>query len=71
MEKDEVLSLSPMQLDALREIGNIGAGNAATALSQIINRKIDMSVPRLNILPLSEVPDVVGGPDTMVAGVYL
>ena len=71
MEKEEVLSLSPMQLDALREIGNIGAGNAATALSQIINRKIDMSVPRLNILPLSEVPDVVGGADTMVAGVYL
>lgn len=71
LEKDEVLSLSPMQLDALREIGNIGAGNAATALSQIINRKIDMSVPRLNILPLSEVPDVVGGADTMVAGVYL
>lgn len=71
MEKDEILTLSPLQLDALREIGNIGAGNAATALSQIINRKIDMSVPRLNILPLSEVPDVVGGPDTMVAGVYL
>ena len=71
MEKDEILTLSPMQLDALREIGNIGAGNAATALSQIINHKIDMSVPRLNILPLSEVPDVVGGPDTMVAGVYL
>ena len=62
MEKDEVLSLSPMQLDALREIGNIGAGNAATALSQIINRKIDMSVPRLNILPLSEVPGPIMHP---------
>ena len=71
MEKEEVMMLTPMQLDALREIGNIGAGNAATALSQIINRKIDMSVPRLNILPLSEVPEVVGGADTMVAGVYL
>lgn len=71
MEREEVLLLSPMQLDALREIGNIGAGNAATALSQIISRKIDMSVPRLNILPLSEVPEVVGGPDVMVAGVYL
>lgn len=66
-----MLNLSPMQMDALREIGNIGAGNAATALSQIIQRKIDMSVPRLSIMPLGDVPDVVGGPDVMVAGVYL
>jgi chemotaxis protein CheY-P-specific phosphatase CheC len=40
LEKEEVMMLTPMQLDALREIGNIGAGNAATALSQIINRKL-------------------------------
>lgn len=60
-----------MQLDALKEIGNVGAGNAATALSQIINRKIDMSVPQVSILPLGDVPDVVGGPEVMVAGVYL
>lgn len=68
---EEVTKLSPLQLDALREIGNVGAGNAATALSQIINRKIDMSVPQVSILPLGDVPDVVGGPDVMVAGVYL
>lgn len=60
-----------MQLDALREIGNVGAGNSATALSQIINRKIDMSVPDVAIMPLDEVPDVVGGPDVMVVGVFL
>ena len=68
---EEILNLSVMQLDALREIGNVGAGNAATALSQIINRKIDMTVPQVSILPLGDVPDVVGGPDAMVAGVYL
>ena len=68
---DEILKLSPMQLDALREIGNVGAGNSATALSQIINRKIDMSVPDVAIMPLDEVPDVVGGPDVMVVGVFL
>lgn len=68
---DEVRRLSALQLDALREIGNVGAGNAATALSQVINRKIDMSVPKVSILPLGEVPDVVGGPDVMVAGVFL
>lgn len=68
---EDILKLSPLQLDALREIGNVGAGNAATALSQIINNKIDMTVPQVAILPLGEVPEVVGGPDAMVAGVYL
>ncbi len=60
-----------MQLDALKEIGNVGAGNSATALSQLINRKIDMTVPQIAIMPLGDVPDVVGGPDAMVAGVFL
>lgn len=68
---EDVTKLSALQLDALKEIGNVGAGNAATALSQIINRKIDMSVPQVAILPLGEVPEVVGGPDVMVAGVFL
>ena len=68
---EDILKLSALQLDALREIGNVGAGNSATALSQIINRKIDMTVPQVAIMPLNDVPDVVGGPDAMVAGVYL
>lgn len=68
---EDILKLTTIQLDALKEVGNVGAGNAATALSQIINRKIDMTVPEVAILPLGDVPDVVGGPDIMVAGVYL
>jgi chemotaxis protein CheC len=68
--KDE-FDLSPLQLDALREIGNIGAGNSATALSQIINKKIDMNVPKVAFVPIEEVPDLVGGPDTIVVGVFL
>lgn len=71
MVSDEILKLSANQLDALREIGNVGAGNSATALSQIINRKIDMAVPQVAVLPLDEVPDVVGGPEAMVVGVFL
>ena len=51
---DDIASLSPVQMDALREIGNVGAGNSATALSQIINRRIDMDVPRVSIVPLEE-----------------
>lgn len=68
---EEILNLSLTQLDALKEIGNVGAGNSATALSQLINRKIDMTVPQIAIMPLGDVPDVVGGPDAMVAGVFL
>lgn len=69
--EDEILNLSVNQLDALREIGNVGAGNSATALSQIINRKIDMTVPQVAVMPLGDVPDVVGGPDAMIVGVFL
>lgn len=53
-------NLSPNQLDALREIGNIGAGNSATALSQVINKKIDMNVPKVSVVPIEDVPDLVG-----------
>lgn len=68
---DELLRLDAMQLDALREIGNVGAGNAATALSQLINRRIEMSVPKVSVASISDVPDLVGGAETLVAGVFL
>ncbi len=63
--------LTPAQLDAMREIGNIGAGNSATALSQIVNKKIDMNVPRVSIIPIEDVPDLVGGPDSIIVAVFL
>ncbi|MBR5913637.1 MAG: chemotaxis protein CheC [Selenomonadaceae bacterium] len=63
--------LTPIQMDALREIGNVGAGNSATALSQIINKRIDMNVPKVALVPIESVPDLVGGPDTIVVGVFL
>ena len=68
---DEILEFSPTQMDVLREIGNVGAGNSATALSQIINRRIDMTVPNVSIVPIGDVPELIGGPDAMVAGVFL
>ena len=64
-------SLNDVQFDALREIGNVGAGNSATALSQVINRRIDMNVPKVSLVPLDMVPDLVGGPDAIVVGVFL
>lgn len=56
--------------DAFRELGNIGAGNAATALSQMVGRPVTMSVPEVMIVPIEKVPDLVGGADQVVAGIY-
>lgn len=67
--KLENLNLS--ELDALREVGNIGAGNAATALSQILGKRVDMSVPRARVLELNQVPEILGGTENLVVGVYL
>ena len=46
--------LSPVQLDVLKEIGNIGSGNAATALSQLLNRCIDMQVPQVRLMDVAD-----------------
>lgn len=66
----DILHLSPTQLDALKEISCIGAGNAATALSQMLKRKIMMTIPDIQIISIKDVPEVIGGPDTLVAGIY-
>ena len=67
----EYNSLRRDQLDALREIGNIGSGNAATALAQFLNRKIDMEVPQVKILSIGQIPQLLGGPEAKVLGIYL
>lgn len=62
--------LSNLQLDALREVGNIGAGNAATALSQLLNEKVDMTVPNINIVSFDEIFSRIGG-EEVVLGVIV
>lgn len=57
-------------IDILKEIGNIGSGNAATALAKMLNKRVDMNVPKVNVLDISDVPDLIGGPETLVTGVY-
>lgn len=69
--KDKGMHLTDAQIDALREAGNIGAGNAAIALSQLVDKKVVLSTPRATVLPLVDVPELVGGPEAPVAGVYL
>ncbi len=57
--------------DVLKELGNIGAGNATTALAQMIQCKIDMSVPRVQLLEFKELGAAMGGEEVVMAGIYL
>lgn len=57
--------------DVLKELGNIGAGNAMTALSQMLQCKVDMKVPQVRLLPFSDVGDMMGGEEQIMVGVFL
>lgn len=57
--------------DVLKELGNIGAGNAMTALSQMLQCKVDMKVPQVKLLEFSEVGEMMGGEELIMVGVFL
>jgi len=63
--------LSSEYVDVLKEIGNIGAGNATTALAQLLDTKVDMSVPNVQMFDFSEISDYMGGADRIMGGIYL
>ena len=64
-------TLNPLHMDVLKEIGNIGAGNAATSLSMMLDMPVDMDLPLVNLLDFSTVADSVGGPENLVYGVLV
>ncbi len=64
-------SMSQEYFDILREIGNIGAGNATTALAQMLQCKVDMSVPNVALLEFRDVGEAMGGEEQIMAGIYL
>jgi chemotaxis protein CheC len=64
-------TLTELQLDALRELANIGSGNAGTALSQLLGRPVDISVPDARVLPLAEVAEATGDPSELRHGVVV
>ncbi len=68
---DDIRKLKALQLDALREVANIGAGHAATALSQMTGQTIMISVPQINIAPLEDIPNQVGSEEEPVAAVLM
>ncbi|GAC1659817.1 MAG: chemotaxis protein CheC [Candidatus Elarobacter sp.] len=68
---DDIRALKPVQLDALREVANIGAGHAATALSTMTGATIMISVPQINIARLEDVPPQITAPEEPVAAVLM
>ena len=64
-------NLNDIQFDVLKEIGNIGAGNATTALAKMMNMKIDMNVPRVELVPFTNLPDIFGSPEEVLAGILV
>ena len=72
MEKEITLeTMSEEYFDVLKELGNIGAGNATTALAQLLNCKVDMQVPQVRLLDFKDLGAAIGGEERLVAGIYL
>ncbi len=70
MAKVDLENMEGVYFDVLKEIGNIGAGNATTALAQLLNQKVDMKVPKVALLEFSEVGEAMGGEEQLMAGIY-
>lgn len=64
-------TMSSEYVDILQELGNIGAGNAMTALAQLLNCKVDMKVPQVRLLEFQDVGTMIGGEEQLMAGIYL
>jgi chemotaxis protein CheC len=71
MDEMNLEQVTESYFDVLKELGNIGAGNATTALAQLLNCKVDMKVPQVKLLNFNEVGAAMGGEEQIMAGIYL
>lgn len=71
MGKFSLEEINNMYIDVLKEIGNIGAGNATTAIAKMIGARIDMGVPSVKLMEVSELGTAVGAEDDTVIGIFL
>ena len=71
MAENTLDNLNDLHFDVLKEIGNLGAGNATTALAKMMNMKIDMNVPRVDLVPFTNLPDIFGSPEEVLAGILV
>ena len=70
MAKIDLNNMEGVYFDVLREIGNIGAGNATTALATMIGTKVDMRVPKVGLMEFKKIGAEMGGEETIMAGIY-
>ena len=71
MDELNVERISQEYFDVLKELGNIGAGNATTALAQMLQCKVDMKVPQVQLLEFKNVGAMIGGEEHLMTGIYL
>lgn len=71
MARIDLENMDTVQFDVLKELGNIGAGNATTALAKLIHAKIDMKVPKVDLLGFSDIANVLGSEETVMVGILL
>lgn len=71
MSQQQSVNLSDIQKDALKEVGNIGAGHAATALSQLLNAKINLTEPRIDVIKFRDLASRVGHENRTVAALHM
>lgn len=71
MEIKNYDDLGSMEMDTLREVGSIGTGNAATALSGLLNRRVRITMPEVRIMEYNEAIEWIGGPENVTAGVLV
>lgn len=67
----EFKPFAELQMDVLKEVGNIGAGHAATALSKLLDKPVDMMVPKVRMVPFEEIAESVGGIEQVVVAIFL
>ena len=65
METAEVQGIPSTYFDVLKELGNIGAGNAMTALSEMLGSRVDMDVPQVQLLDFKDVGEFLGGEEVV------
>ncbi len=68
-QSEEEIKLTPAQMDSLMELGNIGSGHAITALSQLMDKRIDMSLTSVDVIPFWKLPEKFGGEEVEVFGI--
>lgn len=71
MSKFDYSHMDRMHFDVLKEVGNIGSGNAATALAQLIQDKINMEQPQAELIQIENISSIVGGAETIVTAILI